>query len=653
MLPISIEIRRLFTQTALSACIGFSSLSLPLAAEEEIEGPVHTEAEIESPVVAVTVQLTAMQEAMWRDLDHIKNMVEAYYAPIERKKTYHGWDLDLEIDKAKQKVLEASPLSAKAYQKILLQFFKSMKDYHVMVRFFSTEKASLPFQVASAEGRYFIQYIDRSKLSPFHYPLNNGDELISFDGRPVDEVVQEFKRTQMGSESGGADQARACMYLTEREGLRGFEVPKGPVTIAVKSPFSSKEREYQLVWEYQSEKVSDVYDSGAPGKNQPLIKSSRRLRKLEKSLAELTQKWGLFMDPHTLDSFISKERENPAKADNNPHAVAAYKSFVPNLGKVLVDGEEVALKALKSGLQRQFHWYIYETEDHQRIGYVRIPVYVPLYSLNASSLHLSTLLKNVSQALREFEEIIQRMEGLTDALVIDQVNNPGGLLFYTQALASMLTTESLNNPKEHWKLNQKEVYQAVDQLKDLEKVKDDFDAFELFEGNDYFGLPANFQTVQMWIEQCRFLIEQWEQGKTLTDPIHVGLVDKIHPHPRTRYSKPILFLTNELDFSCADFLPAILADSGRAKLFGTGTAGAGGCVWWHRYPNAFGLMGFSLTASLAVRADGSFIEDVGVKPHESYEMTVLDRQMGYSGYAQAINRAVDKLVKESSMPKPD
>jgi C-terminal processing protease CtpA/Prc len=117
----------------------------------------------------------------------------------------------------------------------------------------------------------------------------------------------------------------------------------------------------------------------------------------------------------------------------------------------------------------------------------------------------------------------------------------------------------------------------------------------------------------------------------------------VNPDPNVNYTKPILLLVNELDFSGGDFFPAILQDNNRAKIMGLRTSGAGGYILSVEFPSSLGLKSFSFTGSLARRMNNKPIENLGVTPDIPYDWTVNDFQNNYVDYKAAINKAVGSL----------
>ena len=118
---------------------------------------------------------------MIQDLRVIKHHFEAGYAPNQWKSENSDFDLSLAFEIAKNQILQTPDITTKQFQQIVRKFITSTNDYHVDVMFFSTEAASLPFTVKSAQGRYFISWIDPIRLAPSYYSMRVGEEIILFD----------------------------------------------------------------------------------------------------------------------------------------------------------------------------------------------------------------------------------------------------------------------------------------------------------------------------------------------------------------------------------------------------------------------------------------------------------------------------------------
>lgn len=555
----------------------------------------------EGVVAAPSAEQTKNQ--MKADLDFIRNTLEVHYAPAWWKNSYIGWDLDHEINAVKTTIDASNEISVKDYQILVRNFFKSMRDYHVSVEFFSTEAASLPFSIKGAEERYFISHIDRQRLSSNAYPFNVGDEVVMFDDQPIKQAVDQLLKTEFCSHCEPTDQAFAEVFLTKRFGRLAHRVPRGVITVGIIKKGSDKVTNFQLVWNYTPERVRNHYFAGDTEFD------NNHLPPLADAFFQQT-----FFCPYYN---LMKEPSNLNLP--NPYAIGAKQNYLPPLGKKLWENPNMTA----------FHAYIFELNKDYRIGYIRIPHY----------------LGGADQA-SEFAERIKFFEEMTDALVVDQLNNPGGSFFYMCALAAMLTDQPLFSPKARVAITPKEVAYAARYIPLLEHIADDKDAEKLL-GQSFYGCQVTYQTSQFFLEYCRFIVNEWSEGRRLTTPHFLYGLDKINPNLEAHYTKPILMLVNELSFSCGDFLPAILQDNERATIMGTKTAGAGGFVRSTDFPNRFGIAKFNYTGSVAERRNNQPIENLGVTPDIPYTVTANDLRCNYEDYAQAINKALIELLLET------
>lgn len=548
-----------------------------------------------------------LRKRVLADLESIRNIFEVKYAPLYWKQEYAKWDLDLAIDEAKNQVVNLPSPTVKDCQVILRDFFNSTCDYHVGARFYSTENASLPFIVKGSQGRYFISFVDRELVNKQEFPFEVGDEILQFSGRPVDEVVQELRIQEYGSSNTlETNQALAEMTLTNRRGEMGHRIPQGTVQIQGIKKESLRPSTVYLKWSYTPEKIRDFSKLGLAVH---VDSSHKGLKELQTQLKK-SRFFEKFMTAHFWDKSYVGSSLTP-----NQHTLGSRTSFIPKLGDKLWESGEDAL----------FDAYMFRAPSGKLIGYVRIPHYM-----------------GDEEELYEFGELMNYFEDKTDALIIDQVNNPGGSVFYLYALVSTLTDRSFDTPKHHLSLTQEEVHLACQLLPHLEQAHDDRTSRFVL-GDTLGGYPVDYQFVKLMRQFCNFLIEQWNAGKLYSDPTYLYGVDEINPHPEYHYSKPILLLINSLDFSGGDFFPAILQDNQRATLLGTRTAGAGGYVIAAEFPNHSGLKGFSLTGSLAERKDKKPIENLGVNPDIFYDVTAVDLQQNYKDYVTAILEAVENL----------
>ncbi|MBF0360448.1 MAG: protease-like activity factor CPAF [Oligoflexia bacterium] len=557
---------------------------------------------------------SVLQEKMLQNLDFIHLTFKYNYAPAEWKKTYAGWDIDEEIKKAKDRVLAKPKLSIKEYQRILRDLFNGTMDYHVGFAFLSTEMASLPFQVMPIDGKFFISYIDRSKLPSSQFPASVGDEIVNFADRPVSEEISRLKK-EITNGNDETNLALAALALTSRRGESApSSIPQGPITIGVKKSGSEKIYNYQLTWSYRAERIDySCLEKNLKFNSNPITAGYAPLfREIDQQNIDNEGK-NILKRMTNKSSMLWMGNRNV----ENPMQIGATKSYIPDLGTKIWESDTT---------KNPFYAYIYKNEKNKFIGYVRIPHYM------GWSGHVSA-----------FKDIIAKFNTLTDGIVIDQINNPGGSIFYLYGLLSLLSDESMIVPKEREVINAFNVYDAQLTLDFLDKITDESSMQKMI-GSDLGGYPINYQFVEGVRDYFRHMIAEYNKGKTLTDANPFFGIDRITANSDTRYTKPILLLINNLDFSGGDFFPAILQDNKRVTILGTRTAGAGGYINGLSYPNIFGLEYFTFTGSHAKRIDNNPIENLGVKPDIEYKITVDDLKSNFQGYAKKINESINNLL---------
>lgn len=551
-----------------------------------------------------------IQDKMANQLDAIKEIFNAQYAPKEWKEKHFGLNLEQRFEEAKAAVYAKDDITISDFQNILRDCLYATRDYHVSAAYYSTEFAFLPFSVKSINGKYIITSVDEDRLSRKAFPINVGDELIAFDGKNPAEIIEELKK-ELPSSNPETDQTFAEFLLTMKARTMGMTVPNGPVYISVKPLKSDRVKTYQLIWVYYPETITNgsfPEDSINHADRKPLSKffetklSAPYAENLKKLVAKTKHK-------------AHEDCKDDSSKDEDDDSMYQMPSFVPTLGEI----------TWKSDKNSAYFAYIYKSPSGKNVGYLRIGSFI-----------------TSEERFTSLASIIEYLEANSDALVIDEVDNPGGYVFQVYSLASMLTEKPLETPKHRIQIAQADVWEAYMDNSILENIQSD-DQAERIIGSDIFGYPVTYQFARFALDYNRFIINEWKAGRTLTHPTYISGIDHINPHPRVNYTKEILILVNEMDFSGGDFFPAIMQDNKRATIFGTRTAGAGGISTSAHFPNRFGIMKIELTASIAERADHNPLENLGVTPNVPYTLTENDIRNGYQDYATAVNAAVEDL----------
>lgn len=526
-----------------------------------------------------------MKVKLQQEIDFIGNLYGSVYAPKTWKESHLGWNLPMQVSLAQQKLQSATHL--RQARTAVADLINSTADYHVSFAFYSTEKSNLPFQVKSVAGQSIIVYIDRTKLSEAAFPFDLGDELISIDGVNVSDLKSQMVSI-LGANVASTDEALADLYLTRRSGRANMVVPHGPSSVVVKRASDSSLNTVTLFWEYEAENLGRVANT--------------------KVGSTLLNKNMLGMKAY---EFIAD------KKSENSFAIGNRNPFLPNLGERLWETSK----------ENTFDAYIYQNEEGKLIGVVRI---------------FSYSLTDYAKAVKDFSGIIQHFEKHTAAMVIDQNNNPGGSVFYLYTLASMMSDQSLRVPKHAVALTYGEASECIETNKALDGIKTDEEAVKAL--GDLGGYTASYQLALGIKDYCNFVISEYKSGKALSSPYYLWGVDKVTPNS-VHYTKPVVLLVNQLDFSGGDFFPAIMQDNKRVTVVGTRTAGAGGYILEATFPNNLGLETVTFTGSIAERTNLNPIENLGITPDISLPMTVNDLRNSFVDYRNELKTIIKNVVK--------
>jgi len=528
------------------------------------------------------------------DFDQLVNTLLRNYGPMHLKATSIGLDFNKDVADYKAKIASAKG-DAEFYQ-LLARFLSTLKDAHVSSEVPSTYKATLGFTVDRIEGKALIETIDRLRLPEQLFPFQKGDQLVAIDGVPVEKIAASLNET---SNTGNPDTSLrlATARIVSRKQASGFAVPKGVATISVLPRGAADPVTVTATWIVTGTPILEL-DDGAnlSDDDNRAVSTAANGKELLANLRKLEQFQSVM--PR---AFLDDLKQTGVADIGSPKSM-----FKLPEGAKELDGMPVTAA-------------VYEAAG-KKIGVLRIPQYTD-----------DGLLEVLARALMV-------MQDQTDVLVLDQTNNPGGSVSLVSDIVGLFAEKSYTD------MNFK-IRPSMNWIKKIDDINDKLAQMIAADPNDFAAnaLKARFQYLG---EEFRDAIAQ---KRFLTKPVSLNLTGTfgtIQPNKIVRYSKPVLLLINELDFSGGDAFPAIMKDNGRVTLFGQKTNGAGGNVAEYG-PLANSFFKFNLTESLMVRPNGQYVENNGVKPDVAYQVTEDDFMNDYRGYVKAFTVEALKLAGAS------
>src|SRR5664279_5619789 len=123
------------------------------------------------------------------DFRYLASMYSTYYAPIDWKKQLFHFDL-MDIKPWLDKVAQTN--TDLDFYEICVAYVNTLHDTHDAFSLPSDFVARLGFTADVYDGVLLLDSFNRTQLPVKDYPFTTGDELVSVDGRDVQQLLQDF-----------------------------------------------------------------------------------------------------------------------------------------------------------------------------------------------------------------------------------------------------------------------------------------------------------------------------------------------------------------------------------------------------------------------------------------------------------------------------
>ena len=133
------------------------------------------------------------------DFRYLASLYSTYYAPLEWKNQLFGFNA-LNLGPWLDRVAETT--TDLDFYELCVEYVASLNDTHDQFVLPSDFVASLGFGVDIYDGMLLIDTLNRTLLPLAAYPFAIGDELVSVDGVPVEQLLQDFAKVRAAREPG-------------------------------------------------------------------------------------------------------------------------------------------------------------------------------------------------------------------------------------------------------------------------------------------------------------------------------------------------------------------------------------------------------------------------------------------------------------------
>jgi C-terminal processing protease CtpA/Prc len=545
-------------------------------------------------------QLTLDQK--FADFQALAALYAKRYGPMEWKRDAFGVDL-LNIGPWLDKV-KASKDDLDFYE-VMSEYVASLNDAHSGYSLPSNYLASLGFSVDLYDGKLLVDSISRSRLPAGDFGFQIGYELVSIDGQDAQKILDGLLRYEIGANPRSTRRLAAVLLPLRPQSLMPHAADVPDISSVVFRTPSGDLQTYAIPWLKTGLPLTAVGQYITPGDSGAAVRPAA---------AEFDPTDD---EPAYLD--VLNRLQNCRLPDK---AVLGFGAQAPIFTASLLPGFTQRLGKSSAEI---FYSGTFDVSGH-KVGYVRIPSFSP---------------SSTSLAVALFQIEIAYFQANTDALVVDVMRNPGGIVAYVNALLSnVMPTQWRSIPFElratsEWVVAISSSVVAASAVADQRTV----------------DLLTNIKNEIVAANHAM-------RGRTNPIPLDDIVIDR---QPATdskgnviAYTKPITLLVDELTASGGDVFAATIQDNARGQLFGWRTMGAGGNVEpWEG--GSYSLGSASVTESLMVRKNpvvtdeypaAPYIENIGVRPEIGVDYMTRDNLLqGGKPFLDALVSAVSAQIQ--------
>ncbi|MBI3679827.1 MAG: PDZ domain-containing protein [Acidobacteria bacterium] len=559
-------------------------------------------------LAAVCFAQTTMDQRL-ADFQQLAATYAKNYGPYEWKLA-QGFDL-LNIAPWLDRVRRAK--DDLEFYDLCIEYVASLNDAHDLFILPSDFSATLGFTVDIYEGKVLIDSINRVRLPVQSFPFVAGDELVSVDGRTVEEWISLLSKYAIAANERSTRRSAAARITNRSQSVQPRAHEIGDTASVVIRRQNGNLETYTISWLKQGTPLLAV--GPVPS---PKMTTVRAAQSIETPWDDDLPSYLRVLLPlrHVM---LAPERQTALNVGGRNPLFAMPQNFTQRLGRVGTDF---------------FFSGIYEAGGF-KIGFLRIPNYSQ---------------PQTGAALTQFENEIIFFQDNTDGLILDDMRNPGGNACYADSLLQRVIPYKFRTLGFELRATANWVISFSSSVTIARLV----------------GAPEwQIRYLEAVLGDVKGAYSE-NRGRTgpvfvCTNPILGSVQIDLDPAAdRTgkviAYTKPLMALVDEFSASGGDYFPAVVQDNQRGRIFGMRTMGAGGSVLG--FNGATYTEGFArVTVSLMNRKNpivtpeyptAPYVENIGVRPDVVEDYMTRENLLGQGrAFVDAFTRAMVDHIRNS------